>query len=125
MLVVDDVDIHRSLLSAMLALLFPEATVDEAGDGREAQRKLRERRYDIVLSDWMMPNMDGVALATWLNASDAPPPFVLISAHDECERIAALFSSPGIDGYLIKPHDHTAMKEVVDSVLGAPAPHTA
>lgn len=126
MLVVDDVDIHRAILSGMLKLLFHEATVDEAGDGQEALSKLKAQRYDVVLSDWLMPNMDGLELAAWLQGAETPPPpFVLISARDDYDEIAALFATPGIDGYLLKPHDQNAMREVIGSVLADSAPQAA
>lgn len=124
MLVVDDIDMHRTILSGMLKLLFRDSTVDEARDGLEAQSKLCDHRYDVVLSDWLMPNMDGLELANWLNGGNgAPLPYILISARDDYDEIAALFATPGIDGYLIKPHDHNAMREVITSVLASSRAH--
>lgn len=118
-LVVDDHPIHRSLLAGMMEILFPGSSVDLAEDGVRAQEKLRAGRYDIVLCDWFMPKMDGLQLAEWLRSGETPKqPFVLVSAHDEAEVIAPLIASRAIDGYLIKPFDQTALKEVITIVGG-------
>lgn len=117
-LVVDDLPVHRLLLSGMLKVLFPNSVVDGAGDGVQAQAMLRAQRYDIVLSDWMMPGVDGLQLATWLRSGEVPQlPFVLFSANDGVDEIASLFSSHGIDGYLIKPFDREAIREVVSMAV--------
>ncbi len=118
-LVVDDHPIHRSLLAGMMEILFPGGVVEVAEDGRRAQEKLRAGRYDVVLCDWFMPKMDGLQLAEWLHSGETPAqPFILVSAHDEAAVIAPLIASCAIDGYLIKPFDQAALREVI-SVVGA------
>lgn len=144
-LVVDDLPVHRLLLSGMLKVLFPHAVVDEANDGLQAQALLRGKSYDIVLSDWQMPNMDGLQLASWLRSSERSQlseqfsardswkrpmlpsaqcpqqPFVLVSSRDGVEEIAPLFSTHRIDGYLIKPFDQAAIEEIVRFAIGVSA----
>jgi len=118
LLVVDDIPICRMLMSGMLRVLFPNAAVDEAGDGAQAQVMLRNQHYDMVLSDWMMPDMDGLQLAAWMHSGEIPPrPFVLFSANDGVDEILPLFSSHGIDGYLIKPLDQATMKELISASI--------
>lgn len=118
-LVVDDHPIHRSLLAGMMEILFPGSTVDLAEDGLRAQEKLRAGHYDVVLCDWFMPKMDGLQLAEWLHSGETTAqPFILVSAHDEADVIAPLIASRAIDGYLIKPFDQTALKEII-SIVGA------
>jgi two-component system chemotaxis response regulator CheY len=145
-LVVDDLPVHRLLLSGMLKVLFPLAVVDEADDGLQAQALLRGKSYDIVLSDWQMPNMDGLQLASWLRSSErlqpsepfsardswkrpmlhstrcSQQPFVLVSSRDGVDEIAPLFSTHGIDGYLIKPFDQAAIREIVRFAIGVSEP---
>ncbi len=122
-LVVDDLPVHLLLLSGLLKTLFPCAVVDEAADGAQAQSMLREQRYDIVLCDWGMPGMDGLQLANWLRSGELPQlPFVLFSAHDEADEIASLFLTHAIDGYLVKPFDQAAVREVVSVAVRVSAP---
>lgn len=122
MLVVDDLSIHCLLFSGLLKALFPGSVVDETGDCARAQSMLREQRYDIVLSNWIMPGMDGLQLAKWLRSGEVEQqPFVLFSAHGEADEIAPLFSTHGIDGYLIKPFDRAAIREVVSAAVRVPA----
>lgn len=123
MLVVDDSPVHRLLLAGLLNALFPGSIVDKADDGAQAQSMLRAQRYDIVLSDWIMSGMDGLQLANWLSSGEVPHlPFVLCSTHDGVDEITALFSTHGIDGYLVKPFDQAAIKEVVLVAAKASAP---
>lgn len=145
-LVVDDLPVHRLLLSGMLKVLFPLAVVDEADDGLQAQALLRGNSYDIVLSDWQMPNMDGLQLASWLRSSERSQSseqfsardswkrpmlpstqypqqaFVLVSSRDGADEIATLFSTHRIDGYLIKPFDQAAIREIVRFAIGVSVP---
>lgn len=123
MLVVDALPVHRLLLSGLLKVLFPGSAVDETGDCARAQSMLRGRHYDVVLSNWIMPGMGGSQLANWLRPGETPQqPFVLFSAHDEIDEIAPLFSMQGIDGYLVKPFDQTAIREVISVAVGALTP---
>lgn len=122
-LVVDDLPVHRLLLSGMLKVLFPRAQVDVADDGTQAQVLLDAQHYDIVLSDWFMPGVDGLQLANWLRSGERRKlPFVLFSANDMVDEIAPLFDTHGIDGYLIKPFDKIALKEVIEVAVGALTP---
>lgn len=124
-LVVDDLPVHLLLLSGLLKALFPCSVVDEAGDGAQAQSMLRAQRYDIVLCNWIMPGMDGLQLANWLRSGEVPQlPFVLFSAHDEADEIASLFSTHAIDGYLFKPFDQAAIREMVSVAVGVLTPAT-
>ena len=88
--------------------------VATAPDGREGMKAIVTHEPDLVLSDWMMPHVDGLELCqsvkTGLGA--AAPYFILLTAHGtECERLMAL--ETGADDYLVKPCD---MMEILSRV---------
>jgi PAS domain S-box-containing protein len=102
LLVVDDVDDSRELLRKLLLPFGFEIT--EARDGASAMPLLQERRFDLLVLDWRMPGMDGLALTRWLRRQTdlAQPRIVVLTASAfEDERQEAL--AAGADGFLRKP----------------------
>lgn len=101
LLVVDD---NADMRDFLLRLLRPHWRVESAVDGREALAIMRTRPPDLVLSDVMMPNLDGVGLlqAMRLDEALATIPVILLSARaGEEDRVAGL--DTGADDYLVKP----------------------
>jgi signal transduction histidine kinase len=100
-LVVDDNADMREYLARMLA---PHWTVETAVDGEAALTSIRALRPDVVLTDVMMPNLDGFGLVARLRANEATAdlPVIVLSARAEEEsRIEGL--QVGADDYLVKP----------------------
>ena len=82
--------------------------VELAPDGREGMKAIVTHEPDLVLSDWMMPHVDGLELCQSVKTGlgDAAPYFILLTAHgDVTERLIAL--ETGADDYLVKPCDMT------------------
>ncbi len=91
----------REYLTRMLA---PHWTVETAVDGEAALTSIRARRPDVVLTDVMMPNLDGFGLVARLRANEATadlPVIVLSARAGEESRIEGL--QVGADDYLVKP----------------------
>jgi signal transduction histidine kinase len=100
-LVVDDNADMREYLARVLA---PHWTVETAVDGEAALTSIRARRPDVVLTDVMMPNLDGFGLVARLRANEATadlPVIVLSARAGEESRIEGL--QVGADDYLVKP----------------------
>lgn len=95
-------------VSAALARRYLEGTgfeVDLATDGEAALAKHAERPYRIVVSDWMMPSMDGVTLCRRFRNQPGPYVyFVLCTARTERSDRAEAFAA-GVDDFLTKPVD--------------------
>ena len=97
----DDNADMREYLARMLA---PHWTVETAVDGEAALTSIRARRPDVVLTDVMMPNLDGFGLVARLRADEATadlPVIVLSARAGEESRIEGL--QVGADDYLVKP----------------------
>jgi len=80
--------------------------VSVAADGREGMRAIVTHEPDIVLSDWMMPHVDGLELCQSIKTGlgDTAPYFILLTAKGEIsDQLLAL--ETGADDYLVKPCD--------------------
>lgn len=103
-LVVDDSASNRKVLRAGLE---PEGhTVFEAANGREALRVLDRERVDAIVSDILMPTMDGFRLCHEIrksNKSFATMPFILYTSTYDSPGDRALAQTVGSDGYVLKP----------------------
>ncbi len=98
-LVVDDNDINLKIASLMLKRLGHQA--DLAKNGEEAIKALENRRYDIVLMDIQMPEMDGIEATKIIRQRwDYGPKIIVVTALDICRN--ACFEA-GADNFLTKP----------------------
>ena len=100
--------------------LAPTYRVIEAADGAAGLAMARERLPDLVLSDIMMPKMDGIALLDALKSDSETDfvPVVLLTARAEVEdRLGGLAS--GADDYLTKPFDVRELRARVDNLIAS------
>jgi signal transduction histidine kinase/DNA-binding response OmpR family regulator len=99
-------------------LLSDRWTVEAVGNGREALEAARRHRPDVIVSDVMMPEMDGFALLRELRQDDElrTVPVILLSARaGEEARIEGL--TAGADDYLVKPFSARDLAARVDAQL--------
>ena len=78
--------------------------VDSLGDGREALKRIRETRYDLLILDLQLPGADGLTICAAVRGSRATRdiPVVMLTARgDEADRIVGL--EMGADDYVTKP----------------------
>lgn len=103
-LVVDDVELNRSMLSRRLERRGFE--VELAEGGKEALEMIREREYDIVLLDIMMPEISGYDVLEEVRKDKTPLelPIIMATAKDEGEDVVSAFKL-GANDYITKPID--------------------
>lgn len=105
LLVVDDDPTNQMIVAAMLT--NAGLGVQTADDGRSALALLREHRFDLVLMDWQMPDMDGLEVTRRIRNGAAGPhntaiPVVALTANAFAEdRVACL--AVGMNDFLTKP----------------------
>jgi CheY-like chemotaxis protein len=117
-LVVDDYDDLRSLIVIFLNLYSSFQVVGEAVNGNEAVQMVEQLKPEIVLMDYMMPIMDGLA-ATRLIKEQYPDIFVVsYSGGEEGESIQQ-FKEAGADLHLTKPLDLEALVKSMKKILSA------
>jgi len=103
-LVVDDQAVNRRVLEGQLQTLGFGCTL--AGSGQEALDLMADQPFDLVITDFFMPSMDGLELTRRLRALEAagrPRSVVLILTANATEGTAASCSEAGADGYITKP----------------------
>jgi len=121
-LVVDDKPNMRRLVSKVLQDL---GTVSTAEDGKKALEQLVTERFDVVISDIRMPEMDGQALLRAARKLPQPPEVILMTAYATVETAIEALRLGAYD-YLTKPFDPDDVRAVVLRALSrkglAPAP---
>ncbi|MDR3211784.1 MAG: response regulator [Planctomycetota bacterium] len=115
-LVVDDYPAIRRAIKEIVASL--DLVVTEAENGIEAQKILASKPFDIVLTDLVMPEMDGFELAEALRSTPQfrRLPIVVISTHDDTKYIIRALRL-GVDDYLIKPPTLDMVKVVLGRIF--------
>jgi len=101
-LVVDDEEAIREVVSTMLESRGYRCTA--VSNGRAAQDCVRKETPDLVLSDMIMPEMDGIKLLSWLRQYDPEVPVIMVTAiHDISTALEAI--RRGAYDYILKPFE--------------------
>src|SRR5437868_3776494 len=119
LLVVDDSATFRQLLCMSLTRVegIAPGDITQACDGADALRKLQARDYDLVLTDVMMPNMNGLELVARVRSElQKQVPIVIISTKGE-EAFVEQGMKNGANCYLLKPISLPRLREVVSGLL--------
>ena len=116
-LIVDDFSTMRRIVRNLLKELG-FTNVEEAEDGAVALSKLRQGGFEVVVSDWNMPNMDGLSLLQTMRADAALKslPFLMITADAKKENIAAAVQA-GASSCIAKPFTAATLQEKLDKIF--------
>ncbi|TAK03125.1 MAG: response regulator [Candidatus Manganitrophaceae bacterium] len=116
-LVVEDSPTMRQLITFSLKRI-PNAKIIEASDGVDALKKLKENRFDLIVSDINMPLMDGLKLVSMIRSDPSyrSTPIVIVTtegSQPDREKGLAL----GANAYLSKPIQTNELLKVVKELL--------
>ena len=111
-LVVDDEESQRTALASMIALWG--YTVETAADGQEALDKLANFDAHVVITDLMMPRMDGQELLRRLKAQPSGPLAIVLTAHGNLETAVNMVHDLGAFWYLDKPIVSQALRLLIE-----------
>ena len=116
-LVVDDFSTMRRIVRNLLKELG-FTNVDEAEDGAIALQKLQGGGFEFVVTDWNMPNMDGLTLLQTIRATPNLKhlPVLMITAEAKKENIIAA-AQAGASGYIVKPFTAATMSEKLNKIF--------
>ncbi len=116
-LVVDDFSTMRRIVRGLLKEMGCN-NVDEAEDGAVALNMLRAQKYDFVVSDINMPNMNGFELLKAIKAEGSLKhlPVLMVTAEARKEDIV-LAAQSGAAGYIVKPFTKATLEEKVQKIL--------
>ncbi len=114
-LVVDDSRTMRKIVrNALESMGYSSSSVVEASDGVEAMAELREQHFsiDIILADWNMPNMDGLALLNQLQGVERLKriPFIMVTGEAQRDRVVEAIRA-GARNYIVKPFTPETLRQ--------------
>lgn len=116
-MVVDDFATMRRIVKNVLKQLGFE-NIEEAEDGADALKKLKAGGFSFMVSDWNMPNMDGLELlkAVRADAQLKSLPILMVTAEAEKEKVVTAIQA-GVNNYIVKPFTAETFKEKMDRIL--------
>ncbi len=113
LLIVDDESRIRALISKYAA--FEGYEVAEAANGMQAVEMCRKERFDLIIMDVMMPELDGFSAVREIRKTDNVPVIMLSARGEEYDRIHGF--ELGIDDYVVKPFSPKELMMRVTAVL--------
>lgn len=108
-MLIDDSRTMRSIQRTMLTQLGVEE-IEEAEDGQDALSKIGAFRPDLVLVDWNMPVMDGLAFVKQARSRGYAMPIIMVTTESEKSKVLAAIRA-GVTNYVVKPFTPEALAE--------------
>jgi CheY-like chemotaxis protein len=118
--VIDDAPVVREVIVKHLKKVgFENNNIFEADDGLNGVNLLRTQRVDLIISDWNMPNMDGLELLKTIKGYPELEtiPFIMITSETEKEKVDEAFKA-GVNQYIFKPFKFKYFEEKIQQTLG-------
>jgi len=117
-LIVEDSGTMRSMIASTLEDLGFPVKIVEAENGFEALRLLPRQRFDLVVTDINMPDINGLELVSFLKGNEVyrQIPLVIVST-ESSERDREKGLRLGADAYLVKPFASEDLRQVVSGLL--------
>ena len=121
-LIVDDFSTMRRIVRNLLKEIG-YTNADEAEDGQVALTKLKSERFDFVVSDLNMPNMNGFELLHSIRADEhlRTLPVLLVTAKAKKEDIITA-AQAGASGYIVKPFTKATLEEKLNKIIAKMQP---
>ncbi len=116
-LIVDDFSTMRRIIKNLLRDLGFTNT-SEADDGITALPMLQSGNFELLITDWNMPGMQGIDLlrAVRADAKLATLPVLMVTAEQKKEQIIEA-AKAGVNGYIVKPFTAATLKEKLEKIF--------
>jgi len=113
-LVVDDFATMRKIVKNVLRQISIENVV-EAANGKHALTVLQTEPVDLIISDWMMPEMTGIEFLKVCKGDEEKKkiPFIMVTAEGQKDSVMEAIKS-GVDNYIVKPFTPDKLKDAID-----------
>lgn len=112
-LIVDDSSTMRRIIKNSLKRIGFEDII-EAGNGKEALEIFADA--DIILTDWNMPEMDGLEFVKQVRSRNKAIPILMVTTNAAKDDIVEALKN-GVNNYIVKPFTPETLKEKVEAVL--------
>jgi CheY-like chemotaxis protein len=117
-LIAEDEELNRTVIMAIVELMYDGVSVAVVGDGAQALEELKNQHYDLVLTDIDMPVLNGYRLLDEVKALGLSIPLICVTAFAVSGDREKLLLH-GFDDYISKPIDMEEMKKVLDKYIDA------
>ncbi len=116
-LIVDDFSTMRKIVKNVLKQLGYN-NIDEAEDGAQAYTKLKNNTFNFVLSDWNMPNMDGLDMLKKIRSEPKLKdlPVLMVTAEAEKDKVITAIKA-GVNNYIVKPFTAETLKQKMEQIF--------
>ena len=113
-LVVDDSKFSRKRVTSVVSEL--DCELIQGSDGEEGFSLFEQEQPDLVISDLLMPNVDGISLLKMIRGTDSQVPVIIVSA-DIQESSRTICRELGIVTFLNKPFKPEQLREAINNAL--------
>jgi len=116
-LIVDDFSAMRQIIRNLLHELGFDNT-SEADNGQTALPMLKAGNFDFLVTDWSMPDMDGLTLLKTVRADEQlrDLPVLMVTAEAKREQIVDA-AEAGVNAYIVKPFTAATLKDKIDKIF--------
>ncbi len=116
-LVVDDMSTMRRIIKTILNQLG-YTNIEEAENGKQALAKLKKEKFDFVITDWNMPEMDGLSLVKAIRNDEELKslPVLMVTAEAKKENVMEALKA-GVNNYIVKPFTPEVLKEKMEKIF--------
>jgi two-component system chemotaxis response regulator CheY len=115
-LVVDDSSTMRRIIINTLSRIG-YTNVVEAEHGKAGLEKLAQGGVEMIITDWNMPEMDGLEFVGVVRGNDSSIPILMVTTNAAKEDIVSALQA-GVNNYVVKPFTPETLKEKIESLLG-------
>ena len=119
-LIVDDSDTMRKILKNIIKVIPEISEIVEKKNGLEGKEAVLEENFDLILTDWNMPEINGLEFVQYIkgsgSASVARTPVIMITTEGLKEQVITAIKA-GVNDYIIKPFTPMEVQQKVKKLL--------
>jgi two-component system, chemotaxis family, chemotaxis protein CheY len=117
-LIVDDSSAMRKIITAALGKTYLRGSrTIEAATGKEGLDKFLDGNFGVILSDWNMPEMDGIEFVSRVRKIDSRVKIIMITTEGTMGKLESALDE-GVDEYVVKPFTPETLDRKIKKVLG-------
>jgi two-component system response regulator YesN len=118
LIVDDEEDVRNSIKLLVNWSEFQIDTILEAEEGSQAIAIIQSEKPEIIFTDMIMPNVDGLELLQWINQSNPDSKTIVVSGHDDYRYVRHTVKNGGFD-YILKPINQHELIEVLRKAVNS------
>lgn len=116
-LIVDDCQSMRSTVRAILKDIGYQ-NISESADGVQALAKLKQEKFDLLITDWNMPNLDGLSLIRLIKSDEALKDVMILMVTTESEEDHVVDAvKVGVSDYILKPFTTDLLQKKIAALM--------